>query len=51
MCNTELQTVRHVLLHCPLLKSIREKYNVVDVENGISNIHFLVEMERILKIK
>ena len=50
-CNTGIQTVRHVLLDCPLLIELRERYNVVDVENGVKNECFWVEMERILGVK
>ena len=50
-CNTGIQTVRHVLLDCPLLIELRERYNVVDVENGVMNECFWVEMERILGVK
>ena len=50
-CNTGIQTVRHVLLDCPLLIELREQYNVVDVENGVRNECFWVEMERILGVK
>ena len=51
ICNNGIQTIKHVLLDCPLLHFIREKYNVVDVVSGISSDGFLLEMERILKIK
>ena len=50
-CNTGLQTVKHVLLECPLLTEIRERYNVVDVEQGVMNECFWVEMERVLGVK
>ncbi len=50
-CDRDVQTVEHVLLHCHLLDGIREKYNVVDIENGISNVDYLMEMEHILGIK
>ena len=50
-CSTDIQTVQHVLLHCPLLNCIREKYGVVDVENGVNCDGFLLEMECILSIK
>ena len=46
-----IQTIKHVLLHCPLLHEIREKYGVVDVVDGIMNDGFLIEMEHILEIK
>ena len=50
-CDTGVQTVQHVLLHCPLLDGIRAKYGIVDVENGINCDGFLIEMECILNIK
>ena len=50
-CNTGLKTVKHVLLECPLLTEIRERYNVVDVEQGVMNECFWVEMERVLGVK
>ena len=50
-CNTGIQTIEHVLLHCPLLVATREKYNIVDVANGVMNEDFLIEMERVLGIK
>ena len=51
ICNTGVQTIKHVLLHCPLLDDIRQKYGIVDVENGIANDRYLLEMECILNIK
>ena len=50
-CNNDIQTIQHVLLHCPLLNRIREKYGIVDVVNGINSVDFLIEMECILNIK
>lgn len=50
-CNIGLQTVKHVLLECPLLIEIRERYNVVDIENGVMNECFWVEAERALGVK
>ena len=51
VCNTGIQTISHVLLHCPMLDTIREKYNVVNVEDGTMQENFLIEMERILGIE
>ena len=51
ICNSDIQTLKHCLLYCPLLVSIREKYQIVDVENGVLNANFLIEMERILGLK
>ena len=51
ICNAGIQTIKHVLLHCPLLDQIREKYGIVDVQNEILNDNFLLEMECTLGIK
>lgn len=50
-CNTGVQTIQHVLLHCPLLNHIREKYGIIDAKNGVNCDGFLLEMECILCIK
>ena len=50
VCNTGIQTISHVLLHCQLLNNIREKYEVVDVVDGIMEDNFLLDMERTLDI-
>ena len=46
-----MQSLKHVLLDCHLLNEIRMKYGVTDVEQGVMNDCFLVEMEHILGIK
>ena len=51
MCNMDVQTVRHVILDCPLLQDSRLKYGVSDIQSGIMNDDFLVEMESLLNIK
>ena len=51
ICNTGVQTIKHVLVDCPLLVASREKYDVVDIDNGIMNENYLLEMEGILGIK
>ena len=51
ICNTGVQSVQHVLLYCPLLVSIREKYDIVYVENDINCDGFLTEMEIVLGIR
>ena len=51
LCNNDLQTISHVMLHCPILTALREKYAVVDVENGLMIDNFLLEMEKALGIK
>ena len=50
-CNLDVQSLKHVLLDCHLLNDIRTKYGVTDMENGVMNDCFLVEMEPILRIK
>ena len=35
----------------PLLRGVRNTYNVTDIESGVSNDLFLLEMERILGVK
>ena len=50
VCNTGVQTVSHVLLHCPLLDEIRERYDVTDVVEGVMKENFLLEMERVLGV-
>ena len=50
-CNNGIQSLRHVVLMCPLLRNIRDKYNVTDLQNGVMNEQFLMEMEIILEIK
>ena len=51
LCNTGVQTIKHVLLDCPLLTECREKHNIIDMVNGIHNDDFLLEMECILNIR
>ena len=51
VCNMGVQTIGHVILHCPLLDEIRAKYNVVGVEDGVMKENFLIEMERTLGIE
>ena len=51
VCNTGIQTIVHVMLHCPMLNDIRQKYNVVNVAEGVMNESFLLEMERALGIR
>ena len=50
ICNNDIQTLRHVLLICPLIAELRQKYNIETIEEAISNANFLIEMEKILKI-
>ena len=51
LCNNYLQTISHVMLYCPILTALREKYAVVDVENGLMIDNYLLEMEKALGIK
>ena len=50
-CNMGVQTVHHVIMVCPLLQASREKYGVDNIQAGITNDDFLMEMECILNIK
>ena len=50
-CNTGIQTMKHVLIDCPLLLELREEHNITDVESGVMNDHFLIEMEKTLMVK
>ena len=50
-CNMAVQTVRHVILDCPLLHVIRQKYEIDDIQSGIMNDEFLLKMECALGIK
>ena len=49
-CNLDTQTIRHVLLVCPLLNELRDRYGIENVENGVMNDGFLIEMERVFGI-
>ena len=51
LCFTSIQTIKHCLLECPLLNETRELYNITDIQNGILNVEYLKEMERILGVK
>ena len=50
-CNTDIQTLKHCLLYCPLLTDAREMNHITTVENGVRNTLYLMEMERILELK
>ena len=50
LCNLETQTIKHVLLDCPLLNQLRNQYGIENVESGVMNDGFLTEMERVLGI-
>ena len=50
-CNMGVQTIHHVILDCPLLQDSRLKYGVNDIQSGIMNDDFLVEMETVLNIR
>ena len=49
-CNSDTQTIKHVLLHCPLLNEPRDRYGIVNVKDGVMNDGFLTEMESVLGI-
>ena len=51
LCGRSVQTIKHVILDCDLLNDLREKYEIEDLQNGIMNSNFLIEMEMILDIK
>ena len=51
VCNMGVQTIKHVLVDCPLLQLTRAKHGVSNVDSGISNDDFLLEMECVLGIK
>lgn len=53
-CNTDIQTLEHCLLNCPLLSHVRpnEKFSTVNEALLNPNISFfLVDMENVLKLK
>ena len=50
-CNMGVQTVRHVIMDCPLLQISRQKHGIDNLQSGITNDDFLVEMECTLNIK
>ena len=49
-CNLDTQTIKHVLLHCPLLNELRDQHGIQTVEEGVMNDCFLTEMERVYGI-
>ena len=52
-CNSEVQTLSHCLLSCPLLQELRTQHGVVSVEQAMSDpsiATYLCEMERVLQI-
>ena len=50
-CNLGIQTIKHVVLECPLLQTVRANYEIDSVEKGVSNDDYLMEMECVLGIK
>ena len=50
-CNSGIQSINHVLLDCPLLVTIRAKYGIENVVDGIMQENFLLEMERTLGVE
>ena len=51
MCYNGVQTLKHCLLECPLLEEQRETCQIKDLESGVTNTQFRLEMERILELK
>ena len=49
-CNLGIQTIKHVIMECPLLQAARVNYEIDSLEKGISNDDYLMEMECILGI-
>ena len=52
-CTTNIQTLNHCLLSCPLLGDLRERYEIDDIPEFMldsGTAKFLHEMERILEI-
>ena len=50
-CNTYVQTLKHVIMDCPLLRGLREEHAMLDIESGVMNDLFLLEMEKTLEVK
>ena len=50
-CNTYVQTLKHVIMDCPLLRGLREEHAILDIESGVMNDLFLLEMEKTLEVK
>ena len=50
ICNNDIQTLRHVILRCPLVGEVRVKYKIETTEEALLNPNFLMEMENKLKI-
>ena len=50
-CNTAVQTLKHVIIDCPLLDRLRDEHSVGDIESGVMNDFFLLEMEKTLEIR
>ena len=52
-CHTEVQSLQHVLFHCPLLQNLHRDFNFTTIEDSFNrtNIHeFFSKMEKILGI-
>ena len=53
LCTTDIQTLEHCLLFCPLLDELRERYVIDDISEFMSNsctAKYLYEMEKKLEI-
>ena len=50
-CNMDVQTIHHVIIDCPLVQDSRRKYDIHNIQDGIMNDDFLLEMECALDVK
>ena len=53
-CNTDVQSLHHVLLECPLIADLRAEYPFQSIEEAFKRddiAQFLMKMERLLGIK
>ena len=46
-----VKTQKHVILDCPLLDRLRDEHSIEDIESGVMNDFFLLEMEKTLEIR
>ena len=49
-CDTGVQTLKYCIIECPLLLEAREVHQIQDIVNGVANVDFLMEMERLLGV-
>ena len=50
ICNGDIQTVKHVFLHCRIITELRNRYEITSIADGLTNVCFLLEMEKLLGI-